>query len=92
VNIIKNSIEAIETSGGIWIEIKNDPGQISIRDDGSGFSKESSENLFTPFYSTKKTGQGIGLLLVREILLNHGFQFKLHRLREKQTEFLIEFC
>lgn len=92
VNILKNSIEAIGVGGTISIRIKKTfPESVSITDSGKGFSEETIEKLFTPFYSTKKTGQGIGLTLVREILLNHGFQFKLHRNGEGQTEFLIKF-
>ncbi len=90
VNIIKNSIEAIENNGTIAITSGINPKSISIIDDGKGLSEETIDKLFTPFYSTKKTGQGIGLTLIREILLNHGFNFKLHPSGSK-TEFLIEF-
>ncbi|MFA5417232.1 MAG: ATP-binding protein [Bacteroidales bacterium] len=92
VNILKNSIEAIGDGGAISIRIKKTfPVSVSITDSGKGFSEETIEKLFTPFYSTKKTGQGIGLTLVREILLNHGFQFKLYRTGDLQTEFMIQF-
>ena len=90
MNIIKNSMEAIGTKGTISIRILNEPLSLSITDDGQGFSDEILEKLFTPFFSTKKTGQGIGLTLVREILLNHGFNFKLHRIENNLTEFFIE--
>lgn len=89
VNIIKNSIEAISTRGIVQIEVRDN--SLSILDNGGGFSKETIEKLFTPFYSTKQTGQGIGLTLVREILINHGFSFKLHRKDKVFTEFLILF-
>jgi nitrogen fixation/metabolism regulation signal transduction histidine kinase len=90
VNIIKNSIEAIDKEGVISICTNNNPLSVSITDSGNGFSDETNQKLFTPFYSTKKTGQGIGLTLIREILLNHSFNFKLHRINDK-TQFLIEF-
>ncbi|NPD44172.1 MULTISPECIES: PAS domain-containing sensor histidine kinase [unclassified Lentimicrobium] len=89
VNIIKNSVEAISSRGIIQIEINDN--RLSILDNGGGFTKETIEKLFTPFYSTKQTGQGIGLTLVREILINHGFSFKLHRKDKVFTEFLILF-
>ena len=89
VNIIKNSVEAISSRGIIQIEIKDN--SLSILDNGGGFTKETIEKLFTPFYSTKQTGQGIGLTIVREILINHGFSFKLHRKDKVFTEFLILF-
>ncbi|PKP33857.1 MAG: histidine kinase [Bacteroidetes bacterium HGW-Bacteroidetes-17] len=90
MNIIKNSMEAIVAEGTISVQILNKPLSLSIIDTGQGFSDEIIEKLFTPFFSTKKTGQGIGLTLVREILLNHGFNFKLHRIENNRTEFLIE--
>jgi len=89
MNIIKNSMEAIDTNGNIAIQIKSGPLSVSIIDSGQGFTNETLEKLFTPFFSTKKTGQGIGLTLVREILLNHGFNFKLHHIENNRTEFLI---
>lgn len=89
MNILKNSMEAIGSDGSIAIQIKSKPLSVSIIDNGEGFSDETVEKLFTPFFSTKKTGQGIGLTLIREILLNHEFNFKLHRIENNQTEFLI---
>lgn len=92
VNIIKNSIEAIGSRGVIGFRIQTKPHlSVFITDTGKGFSEETNEKLFTPFYSTKKTGQGIGLTLVREILLNHDFQFNLRRTRDQLTEFMIQF-
>jgi nitrogen fixation/metabolism regulation signal transduction histidine kinase len=49
------------------------------------------QNLFTPFYSTKKDGQGVGLTLVREILMNHGFSFNLEPGPDGGSEFWIRF-
>ncbi len=89
MNIVKNSMEAIGSEGHISIQINTNPLSVLIIDDGQGFTDEILEKLFTPFFSTKKTGQGIGLTLVREILLNHGFDFKLHRIENNRTEFLI---
>ena len=40
---------------------------------------EAQSNLFTPFFSTKPHGQGIGLTLVQEILAGHGFDYSLER-------------
>jgi nitrogen-specific signal transduction histidine kinase len=44
---------------------------------------------FSPFYSNKPQGQGIGLMLVREILRNHDFSFNLHTRPDGWTEFRI---
>ena len=62
-----------------------------IRDTGKGISKEMEAQLFTPFFSTKRTGQGIGLTLIRDILRNHDFTFSLQTIEGGQTEFEINF-
>jgi len=88
-NIIKNSIEAININGRINISVSSDPICIRFEDNGHGLSAEASERIFTPFFSTKPGGQGIGLTLVREILINHGFSFSLNNRETGGTEFVI---
>ena len=92
VNIIRNAIEAIDQNGEITIitTLEPDPCMI-IKDNGCGINAEIQKNLFLPFYSTKKNGQGIGLTLIREILVMHGFYFSLETTTEGQTEFTIRF-
>jgi len=91
INIVKNAIEAIELKGTVSFNTNRDKKSLIISDTGTGISVEQSANLFSPFFSTKKDGQGIGLTLVREILVNHGFEFSLKTVAEKQTEFTIVF-
>ncbi len=91
VNIIKNSIEAIDYQGIIQITSLETPKTILIRDNGSGISNENAEKLFTPFFSTKMDGQGVGLTLIREILSNHDAQFNLKTNDNGWTEFRIVF-
>jgi nitrogen fixation/metabolism regulation signal transduction histidine kinase len=91
INIIKNAMEAVGDQGTITLITHAYPKQLIIRDNGSGIPKESEANLFSPFYSTRKDGQGIGLTLTREILTSHGFEFSLKTVAEKQTEFRILF-
>jgi nitrogen fixation/metabolism regulation signal transduction histidine kinase len=90
VNIIKNSIESIIENGNIEVELNiNEQIEIIIRDDGKGIETEIQEQLFTPFYSTKRNGQGIGLTLIREILVNHDCDFSLETNSDGLTEFKI---
>jgi len=91
LNIIKNAIEAIESTGTISITINESLKQLIIADTGSGIEDADAEQLFTPFFSTKNDGQGIGLTLVKEILLNHGFQFSLNTKQPGDTRFTINF-
>lgn len=78
INIMKNAMEAIELQGLINITLNPIEHQLIITNNGAGIAKDHAEQLFSPFFSTKKDGQGIGLTLVREILLNHGFEFSLN--------------
>jgi signal transduction histidine kinase len=88
-NIIKNSLEAVAKGGRLSISTKINPATVIFEDDGSGLSKDVSEKIFTPFFSTKPGGQGIGLTLVHEILTNHGFSFSFRNKEDKGTEFII---
>jgi nitrogen fixation/metabolism regulation signal transduction histidine kinase len=90
INIVKNAMEAIEEKGTILISTQQHPKRIVIADSGKGISKENAEHLFSPFFSTKKDGQGVGLTLVKEILINHGYGFSLRTLRPGETTFTIE--
>ncbi|CAN5715676.1 ATP-binding protein [soil metagenome] len=91
INIIKNAIEAIKESGVIIFTTNIAARQLKITDTGQGISPNACDQLFSPFYSTKKDGQGIGLTLVKEILLNHGFEFSLQTVEPAKTEFEIRF-
>ncbi|MFI5138316.1 MAG: sensor histidine kinase [Sphingobacteriales bacterium] len=91
INIVKNAIEAIEKQG--VVSFITNPGKKSliIADTGAGIEAAHVSDLFSPFFSTKKDGQGIGLTLVREILTNHNFDFSLKTTAAKKTEFTIIF-
>ncbi len=91
INIVKNAIEAINQKGKVSFTTDILKKSLVIADTGAGINAEQIANLFSPFFSTKKDGQGIGLTLVREILVNHGFEFSLKTVGEKQTEFNIIF-
>ncbi|PJN91034.1 PAS domain-containing sensor histidine kinase [Bacillus sp. mrc49] len=70
INIVKNSIEAIDENGEIDISLQiiDDNAVISISDNGSGMVPERLERIGEPFYSTKEKGTGIGLAICRKIV------------------------
>jgi two-component system, NtrC family, nitrogen regulation sensor histidine kinase NtrY len=74
INLLKNAIEAVEetNTGGVRVTWRETSGQIeiSVEDDGPGLA--SAQNLFVPFFTTKPSGSGIGLVLCRQIAENHG--------------------
>ena len=91
INIVKNSIEAIGSNGTIAIKVSTSPTTLVVQDSGKGISPNDQSLLFTPFYSTKTNGQGIGLMFIREILLNHQFQLSLQTVKPGLTEFRVVF-
>jgi two-component system, NtrC family, nitrogen regulation sensor histidine kinase NtrY len=88
VNILKNALEACQSGQAIEVHLTNR--ELLIRNNGQPIPNETAANLFDPFYSTKRDGQGIGLTLTREILLNHGFAFSLKTESNGWTVFRIE--
>jgi signal transduction histidine kinase len=93
VNIVKNSIEAIGENGKITVRMgkRGNRTFLTVEDTGRGISPDVRMQLFTPFFSTKENGQGIGLTLVQEILGRHGFEFSLEGQPDRHTEFTIYF-
>jgi two-component system, NtrC family, nitrogen regulation sensor histidine kinase NtrY len=90
-NILQNAMDAIGADGGIEIETRLSPAKVLVRNNGEPISPEIQQQLFTPFFTTKKSGQGIGLTLIREILQNHNCTFSLQSLANGITEFTINF-
>lgn len=91
VNIIKNAAESIEENGEIFITTTQNPVCIEIADTGKGISKETEAKLFSPFFSTKPNGQGIGLIFIREVLFRHECTFSLKTYADGLTKFKIIF-
>ena len=91
LNIIKNSIESIGENGKIVVETAASPARIVITDNGAGITPEDRERLFSPFFSTKANGQGLGLMFVREILSKHNCRFSLLTGNDGLTRFEIVF-
>ncbi|WP_286235646.1 sensor histidine kinase [Thalassotalea sediminis] len=86
VNLITNAVQACSNTTTCQIEISWQASgefiQIMICDNGDGI--KNPDNLFVPFYTTKKQGSGIGLVLCRQIMFNHGGDLTLTN-RTQQT-------
>lgn len=91
INIIKNAAESIGEKGCITIHTSVSPLMLEIGDTGQGISKETETMLFTPFFSTKPNGQGIGLIFIREVLMKHNCNFSLRTYPDGITRFRICF-
>jgi nitrogen fixation/metabolism regulation signal transduction histidine kinase len=86
LNIAKNAVEAAEATarergvpGRVSLELADEGERLrlSVIDSGDRLGEVPPGQMFTPFFSTKKGGQGIGLLFVREVLQRHGLSFRL---------------
>ncbi|WP_342087096.1 sensor histidine kinase [Dyadobacter sp. OTU695] len=95
INLIKNASEAFshQTDRLITLSAYQVDGTviIEVADNGDGIEPEALENIFIPFYTTKKTGSGIGLSLSRQILQQHNGQLNVESQVGKGTVFTLVF-
>jgi PAS domain S-box-containing protein len=93
VNVLKNAMEAIGEGGRIILRLVHEAGRpvLRIADSGPGIPEEVRPLLFTPFFSTKRDGRGLGLTLIQEILTQHGFDFGLENRQGGGAELWVGF-
>ena len=95
INLVKNAFEAIGSKENGAISVRafehNKVKIIEVKDNGLGIVPEELEKIFIPFYTTKKTGQGIGLSLSKQILQMHRGDFTVRSELGLGTAFRLEF-
>lgn len=86
-NLIRNGAQAIGSDGNLIISSHFDDYNISIRfdDDGQGISSQKVGKVFNPYFTTKKTGSGLGLMVVHRIIREHGGQVEFESLENEGT-------
>ncbi|AXM87718.1 sensor histidine kinase [Anoxybacillus ayderensis G10] len=90
-NLLHNSIEAMEEGGTICIYSDVDETyNMYMYDSGSGIPTHMQETIFEPFITTKSSGTGLGLTIVKRIIENHGGTIALHNSSEQGTTFVIK--
>jgi two-component system, NtrC family, nitrogen regulation sensor histidine kinase NtrY len=87
INIVRNAAESIGSNGTIDVTLRD--GTLTIADSGAGIADEDAAELFTPFFTTKRDGRGLGLTIVQEILANHGFAYSLQNREGGGAEFRV---
>jgi len=91
VNLIKNAIQAM-TKGGV-LSVQTDSGAegviVSVADTGGGIPQEQINRIFEPFYTTKKKGTGLGLMIVQRIVRDHNGRIDLESHVGKGTVFRV---
>jgi PAS domain S-box-containing protein len=90
LNLVKNAAEAMPDGGKINIEVSTTPESvfIDITDSGTGIPLDI--DAFEPFLTTKKEGTGIGLVIVRQVVISHGGKISYHSRPGEGTTFRIE--
>ena len=92
INLVKNALQS--GAKNILIKAKIDPDDdviIRVSNDGEPIPTEVQEQIFIPFFTTKKEGSGIGLSISRQIMRNHGGSIELVQSDFSQTVFEIRF-
>jgi two-component system, sporulation sensor kinase E len=74
VNLIKNAMQAMTRDGTLTVQTGHTPDAawVSITDTGGGIARDQISHIFEPFYTTKKKGTGLGLMIVQRIVRQHG--------------------
>jgi len=93
-NLIKNATQAIpkeQESKTILVSIKRDANQvvISIKDNGTGINPEHQNNIFEPKFTTKNSGMGLGLAIIKNIIENYNGTITFESILGKGTTFIV---
>ena len=92
INLVKNGIEAMREKGGtLYVDVSEHKKNIliKIQDSGSGMTREGISQLGKPYYSTKKEGTGLGMLMIYSTIRNVKGEIKVKSMVGKGTTFLI---
>jgi two-component system, sporulation sensor kinase E len=78
-NVIKNAFQAMKTGGILHVRSWQSELYVSVsfNDTGGGISQDQMSKLFQPYYTTKSSGSGLGLLIVRRIVREHGGEIEI---------------
>ncbi len=93
LNMFQNSIEAVLRGGSIWVRtwasVDNTKVFLEISDNGTGIGREQMTKIFTPFFTTKEKGSGLGLAFAHRIIKDHGGNISVSSVKGEKTAFLI---
>ena len=96
INLIVNAIDAVKEVAHPRIilsatELINHKISLKVTDNGVGMNEELINNIFVPFFSTKKNGSGIGLSFCKQIMMLHKGTISVQSIPEKGTAFVLQF-
>jgi signal transduction histidine kinase len=92
LNLLMNSIQAIEGEGKILVSIRSNENyaEITVADTGKGIEEENIKSIFNPFFTTKEQGTGLGLAIVKKIVDLHRGEISVKSAVGKGTSFCIK--
>jgi two-component system nitrogen regulation sensor histidine kinase NtrY len=94
INLIDNAVAAMNKNGTIAIDVSHDEilkiVRIEIADNGKGISDKEKTRLFEPYFSTKKSGMGLGLAIVNSIISDHNGVIRVQDNKPAGAKFIIE--
>lgn len=96
INLVVNGIEAVKGKEGARVMLSaflspNSKPMIKVADNGTGMSEQVLENIFIPFFTTKKNGSGIGLSLCKQIMMLHKGNIQVQSKEGEGTAFVLQF-
>ncbi len=91
VNLVKNAVQAMTTGGTLTLQTgeAGDGVWVSVADTGGGIPQEQINRIFEPFYTTKKKGTGLGLMIVQRIVRAHNGRIELESNVGRGTTFRV---
>jgi signal transduction histidine kinase len=92
VNLVKNAAEAMPQGGRITLSTRLQPShlEIEVADTGEGMPEELVENIFTPYFTTKSKGSGLGLVISRNIIKAHEGEIRVSSTPGQGSTFTIQ--
>lgn len=94
INLVGNAIAALRSQGTITITVAHDPilkrVRIEVADDGPGIPDDEKLRLFEPYFSTKKSGMGLGLTIVNSIISDHAGMIRVQDNQPRGAKFVVE--
>ena len=92
-NLIKNAMEAMQPNGSLRIIARRDDDYVYLQfvDTGSGISEEDLSKVFQAYYTTKKGGHGLGMMIVERIMRAHGGHINIESRKEAGTAITLQF-
>jgi len=92
INLVDNALAANTSNDPIKIDLQQSENYIEliVKDKGTGISYENLQRIFEPYYSTKKSGVGLGLSIVKKIIEEHSGKIEVESVPGKGTKFIID--